>query len=207
MSLNTSASSIAVWLAPRCEIARWSQAEHPASAAVVCLAAVRAGQHCTLFFNIERLPSMRIAQIAPLTEAVPPKLYGGTERVISWLTEALVDLGHDVTLFASGDSVTNAKLEAGWPRALRLDGEVRDANALHMAMLETRQLCVRPSPKTAAATSSTQPPARRVGLRRGLTAGPGQRCWLPPGRGVSSHRGRRRSCRVLQTRRLPRNGS
>jgi glycosyltransferase involved in cell wall biosynthesis len=80
---------------------------------------------------------MRIAQIAPLTEAVPPKLYGGTERVISWLTEALVDLGHDVTLFASGDSVTKAKLEAGWPRALRLDGEVRDANALHMAMLET----------------------------------------------------------------------
>jgi glycosyltransferase involved in cell wall biosynthesis len=80
---------------------------------------------------------MRIAQIAPLTEAVPPKLYGGTERVISWLTEALVDLGHDVTLFASGDSVTSAKLEAGWPRALRLDGQVRDANALHMAMLET----------------------------------------------------------------------
>jgi glycosyltransferase involved in cell wall biosynthesis len=79
---------------------------------------------------------MRIAQVAPLTEAVPPKLYGGTERVISWLTEALVDLGHDVTLFASGDSVTNAKLVAGWPRALRLDGSVRDANALHMAMLE-----------------------------------------------------------------------
>jgi glycosyltransferase involved in cell wall biosynthesis len=80
---------------------------------------------------------MRIAQIAPLTEAVPPKLYGGTERVISWLTDALVDLGHDVTLFASGDSVTKAKLEPGWPRALRLDGEVRDANALHMTMLET----------------------------------------------------------------------
>ena len=79
---------------------------------------------------------MRIAQIAPLTEAVPPKLYGGTERVISWLTEALVELGHDLTLFASGDLVTSAKLEAGWPRALRLDGAVRDANALHMAMLE-----------------------------------------------------------------------
>jgi glycosyltransferase involved in cell wall biosynthesis len=79
---------------------------------------------------------MRIAQVAPLTEAVPPKLYGGTERVISWLTEALVDLGHDVTLFASGDSVTKAKLVPGWPRALRLDGEVRDPNALHMAMLE-----------------------------------------------------------------------
>jgi len=80
---------------------------------------------------------MRIAQVAPLTEAVPPKLYGGTERVISWLTEALVELGHDVTLFASGDSQTSAKLEAGWPRALRLDGAVRDANALHIAMLET----------------------------------------------------------------------
>jgi glycosyltransferase involved in cell wall biosynthesis len=79
---------------------------------------------------------MRIAQIAPLTEAVPPKLYGGTERVIHWLTEELVGLGHDVTLFASGDSRTSAKLEAGWPRALRLDGAVRDANALHLAMLE-----------------------------------------------------------------------
>jgi len=79
---------------------------------------------------------MRIAQIAPLTEAVPPRLYGGTERVIHWLTEELVALGHDVTLFASGDSHTSAKLEAGWPRALRLDGAVRDANALHLAMLE-----------------------------------------------------------------------
>jgi glycosyltransferase involved in cell wall biosynthesis len=79
---------------------------------------------------------MRIAQIAPLTEAVPPKLYGGTERVVHWLTEELVALGHDVTLFASGDSRTSAKLEAGWPRALRLDNAIRDANALHMAMLE-----------------------------------------------------------------------
>ena len=79
---------------------------------------------------------MRIAQIAPLTEAVPPRLYGGTERVVHWLTEELVALGHDVTLFASGDSRTSAKLEAGWPRALRLDGAVRDANALHLAMLE-----------------------------------------------------------------------
>jgi glycosyltransferase involved in cell wall biosynthesis len=79
---------------------------------------------------------MRIAQIAPLTEAVPPKLYGGTERVVSWLTEELMSLGHDVTLFASGDSQTSAKLEAIWPRALRLDGSVRDPNALHMTMLE-----------------------------------------------------------------------
>jgi glycosyltransferase involved in cell wall biosynthesis len=79
---------------------------------------------------------MRIAQIAPLTEAIPPKLYGGTERVVSWLTDELINLGHDVTLFASGDSVTNAKLEAIWPRALRLDGSVRDPMALHMSMLE-----------------------------------------------------------------------
>ena len=79
---------------------------------------------------------MRIAQISPLTEAVPPKLYGGTERVISWLTEELVALGHEVTLFASGDSVTSARLEPMWPTALRLDGSVRDPNALHMSMIE-----------------------------------------------------------------------
>lgn len=84
---------------------------------------------------------MRIAQIAPLTEAVPPKLYGGTERVISWLTEELVALGHDVTLFASGDSVTSARLEPFWPRALRFDRTVRDPNALHMTMIE--QVCRR----------------------------------------------------------------
>ncbi len=79
---------------------------------------------------------MRIAQVAPLTEAIPPKLYGGTERVVSWLTEELITLGHEVTLFASGDSMTSAKLEAMWPRALRLDGSIRDPNALHMQMLE-----------------------------------------------------------------------
>ncbi len=79
---------------------------------------------------------MRIAQIAPLHEAVPPKLYGGTERVVSYLTEELVAMGHDVTLFASGDSVTRAKLESPWPRALRLDPSVKDPNAPHMLMLE-----------------------------------------------------------------------
>jgi glycosyltransferase involved in cell wall biosynthesis len=79
---------------------------------------------------------MHIAQIAPLTEAIPPKLYGGTERVIHWLTEELVALGHDVTLFASGDSCTSAKLDALWPRALRLDGSVRDPSALQALMLE-----------------------------------------------------------------------
>jgi glycosyltransferase involved in cell wall biosynthesis len=85
---------------------------------------------------------MRIAQVAPLTEAVPPRLYGGTERVVYWLTEELVALGHDVTLFASGDSRTSGKLEAAWPKALRLDGSVRDPNALHMLMLErVRRKC------------------------------------------------------------------
>ncbi|AOJ01703.1 MULTISPECIES: glycosyltransferase family 4 protein [Burkholderia] len=80
---------------------------------------------------------MRIAQIAPLTESVPPKLYGGTERVVSYITEALVDLGHDVTLFASGDSITRAKLDAVWPRALRLDSSIRDRIAPHMLLMET----------------------------------------------------------------------
>lgn len=79
---------------------------------------------------------MRIAQIAPLTEAIPPKLYGGTERVVSWLTEELVTLGHEVTLFASGDSITNAQLESVWPTALRFDPSIRDPNALHLEMLE-----------------------------------------------------------------------
>ena len=69
---------------------------------------------------------MKIAQVAPLTEAVPPKFYGGTERVVAYLTDALVELGHDVTLFASGDSLTKAKLHACWPRALRLDPDVKD---------------------------------------------------------------------------------
>ena len=79
---------------------------------------------------------MRIAQVAPLHEAVPPKLYGGTERVVSFLTEELVALGHDVTLFASGDSVTGAKLHATWPRALRLDPAIRDPIAPHMLLME-----------------------------------------------------------------------
>jgi glycosyltransferase involved in cell wall biosynthesis len=79
---------------------------------------------------------MRIAQIAPLTESVPPKLYGGTERIVSFLTEELVRQGHEVTLFASGDSVTSATLEPMWPQSLRLDPGIRDANAPHFLMLE-----------------------------------------------------------------------
>jgi glycosyltransferase involved in cell wall biosynthesis len=67
---------------------------------------------------------------------VPPKLYGGTERVVSYLTEELVALGHDVTLFASGDSITSARLHAVWPRALRLDPAIRDPIAPHMLLME-----------------------------------------------------------------------
>src|SRR4051812_41874306 len=79
---------------------------------------------------------MRIAQVAPLYEAVPPKLYGGTERVVSYLTEELVRLGHDVTLFASGDSVTNARLVGCCKEALRLDEKCVDQLAHHIVMLE-----------------------------------------------------------------------
>ncbi len=80
---------------------------------------------------------MRIAQIAPLFEAVPPKLYGGTERVVSALTEELVGMGHDVTLFASGDSVTSATLHALRPEALRLDPSIRDWVSCVMHQVET----------------------------------------------------------------------
>jgi glycosyltransferase involved in cell wall biosynthesis len=79
---------------------------------------------------------MRIAQIAPLHEAVPPKFYGGTERVVSFLTEELVAMGHEVTLFSSGDSITTAQLEAIWPRALRLDPGIRDTLAPQILLME-----------------------------------------------------------------------
>jgi glycosyltransferase involved in cell wall biosynthesis len=79
---------------------------------------------------------MKIAQVAPLYESVPPKLYGGTERVVFNLTEELVRLGHDVTLFASGDSRTSAKLIAPCPQALRLDTTCRDQMAFHMVLLD-----------------------------------------------------------------------
>src|SRR5262245_16547558 len=69
---------------------------------------------------------MKIAQVAPLAESVPPRLYGGTERIVSYLTEELVRQGHEVTLFASGDSKTSAELHAVVPRALRLDPSVKD---------------------------------------------------------------------------------
>ena len=78
---------------------------------------------------------MRIAQITPLQVATPPRGYGGTERVISYLTEALVRLGHDVTLFATGDSRTRARLEPQIPKALKFNAEV-DASAYHLAALK-----------------------------------------------------------------------
>ncbi len=79
---------------------------------------------------------MRIAQIAPLHERVPPRFYGGTERVVSFLTEELVHQGHDVTLFASGDSQTSAKLVRCCDTALRFNPAVRDALPYHMIMLD-----------------------------------------------------------------------
>jgi glycosyltransferase involved in cell wall biosynthesis len=79
---------------------------------------------------------MKIAQIAPLAESCPPKLYGGTERIVSYLTEELVRLGHEVTLFASGDSVTSAQLVPCAPTALRLDPAVRDMVPYHVMMLD-----------------------------------------------------------------------
>jgi glycosyltransferase involved in cell wall biosynthesis len=79
---------------------------------------------------------MRIAQVAPLFESVPPKYYGGTERVVSWLTDELVAQGHDVTLFASGDSDTRARLVPVTHRSLRLDKHCVDELAHHVELIE-----------------------------------------------------------------------
>ena len=79
---------------------------------------------------------MKIAQIAPLMESVPPRLYGGSERIVSYLTDELVRQGHDVTLFASGDSVSSAHLVRCVPMALRLDANVRDPIPYYMLMLD-----------------------------------------------------------------------
>src|SRR5829696_8303925 len=86
--------------------------------------------------GLQSRETMRIAQVAPLAESVPPKLYGGTERVVAWLIEELVELGHDVTLFATGDSVTRAKLVSVWPRALRLGRPRADPIAAQAVLLE-----------------------------------------------------------------------
>jgi glycosyltransferase involved in cell wall biosynthesis len=85
---------------------------------------------------------MKIAQVAPLWESVPPKLYGGTERIVSYITEELVQMGHDVTLFASGDSETAGRLEAVCPQALRLNTGIFNRDA-PMIMLQERSLGAR----------------------------------------------------------------
>jgi glycosyltransferase involved in cell wall biosynthesis len=79
---------------------------------------------------------MKIAQVAPLAESVPPQLYGGTERMVAYLVDELVDRGHDVTLFATGDSQTTARLVAICPEGLRLSHQLRDPLALHFVMIE-----------------------------------------------------------------------
>ena len=79
---------------------------------------------------------MKIAQVAPLFESVPPRFYGGTERIVSWLTEELVVQGHDVTLFASGDSITSARLISGRPQSIRTDPHCIDPIVHHVLMLE-----------------------------------------------------------------------
>jgi glycosyltransferase involved in cell wall biosynthesis len=79
---------------------------------------------------------MKIAQISPLMESVPPRLYGGSERIVSYLTDELVRQGHDVTLFASGDSVSSANLVRCVPMALRLDANVKDPIPYYMLMLD-----------------------------------------------------------------------
>jgi glycosyltransferase involved in cell wall biosynthesis len=94
-------------------------------------------QQCSFTItSIERDSQMKIAQISPLVESVPPRLYGGTERVVSYLTEELVAQGHDVTLFASGDSITSANLVPCTNRALRLDAKGHDPIPYYMVMLD-----------------------------------------------------------------------
>lgn len=91
----------------------------------------------TARFRVGGEEQVRIAQVAPLYESVPPKYYGGTERVVSYLTEELVEQGHDVTLFASGDSVTAARLVAACRRSLRLDKSCIDQMAHHVVEIES----------------------------------------------------------------------
>jgi glycosyltransferase involved in cell wall biosynthesis len=85
--------------------------------------------------NLRSSSRLRIAQLAPLYERIPPKLYGGTERVVSYVTEELAARGHDVTLFAAGDSLTAARLSPGCPRALRLDGKPELGVCLQLPMI------------------------------------------------------------------------
>ena len=107
---------------------------------------------------------MKIAQIAPLIESVPPRFYGGTERIVSYLAEELVRLGHDVTLFASGDSVTSARLVSCTRTALRLDRNVRDPIPYYMLMLD--QSANVPTSSTFCTSTSTNSTFRCFGRLR-----------------------------------------
>jgi Glycosyltransferase Family 4 len=100
--------------------------------------------------------SLKIAQIAPLIESVTPRFYGGTERIVSYLTEELVRLGHDVTVFASSDSVTSARLVRCATTALRLDPNVRDPIPYYMLTLDRVRKCADiPTSCTSTLTSFT----------------------------------------------------
>jgi glycosyltransferase involved in cell wall biosynthesis len=94
------------------------------------------GTHCSECGSLPGETKVKIAQIAPLAESVPPRMYGGTERIVSYLTEELVRLGHEVTLFASGDSVTSANLVSCAKKALRLDTAIKDIVPYYMLMLD-----------------------------------------------------------------------
>jgi hypothetical protein len=126
---------------------------------------------------------MRIAQIAPLVESVPPTLYGGTERVVSWLTEELVTMGHDVTLFASGDSRTRAKLEPMTPRALRLAG-VHDCTPYNIIMLDkvaARQKELSSEAERLDALVTSKPSAVRPSPKRPVKYRDGENEWTGVG--------------------------
>jgi hypothetical protein len=101
---------------------------------LLCIRAAR-NTHWKRVFSLRR-KNVKIAQIAPLAESVPPRMYGGTERIVSYLTEELVKLGHEVTLFASGDSITSGNLVSCATTALRLDPSVKDIIPYYMLMLD-----------------------------------------------------------------------
>ena len=105
---------------------------------VTLMAKVELNEQTLLYISQsqEKNRPLRIAQVAPLYESVPPKYYGGTERIVSYLTEELVRQGHEVTLFAAGDSITKARLIAPCPKALRLDKDCVDRVSHHILMLE-----------------------------------------------------------------------
>ena len=169
-------------LAHICVIARADAAEHSCRhrgtkpTVAIWLGRRVRGRRRAHALSSEGLLSMKIAQIAPLYEAVPPRLYGGTERVVAQLCDALVDLGHDVTLFASADAQTRAKLVPVRDQAIRLDpAPLKSDLAAHMTMLAEVRDAQGPS-----STSSTSTPT--------CCTSPCSRTW--PARTVTTLHGR-----------------